>query len=38
MTAPRVHLIFKTHLDIGFTDLAERVRAQYHAQFIPQVR
>jgi hypothetical protein len=34
--APRVHLIFKTHLDIGFTDLAERVRAQYHAQFIPQ--
>ncbi len=36
MTAPRVHLIFKTHLDIGFTDLAERVRAQYHAQFIPQ--
>jgi hypothetical protein len=34
--ATRVHLIFKTHLDIGFTDLAERVRAQYHAQFIPQ--
>jgi hypothetical protein len=34
--APRVHLIFKTHLDIGFTDLAERVRAQYHAEFIPQ--
>lgn len=32
----RVHLIFKTHLDIGFTDLAGRVRAQYHAQFIPQ--
>lgn len=34
--APRVHLIFKTHLDIGFTDLAEEVRAQYHARFIPQ--
>jgi hypothetical protein len=34
--ATRVHLIFKTHLDIGFTDLAEQVRAQYHAQFIPQ--
>lgn len=36
MTAPFVHLIFKTHLDIGFTDLAELVRAQYHRQFIPQ--
>lgn len=31
-----VHLIFKTHLDIGFTDLAARVRAQYRCQFIPQ--
>ena len=36
MTVPVAHLIFKTHLDIGFTDLAERVRAQYHRQFIPQ--
>jgi hypothetical protein len=36
MTAPLVHLIFKTHLDIGFTDLAERVRARYHRQFIPE--
>lgn len=34
--ASRVHLIFKTHLDIGFTDHASRVRAQYHQQFIPQ--
>jgi hypothetical protein len=34
--ATDVHLIFKTHLDIGFTDLAERVRAQYRTQFIPQ--
>lgn len=33
---PVVHLIFKTHLDIGFTDLAARVRAQYRCQFIPQ--
>ncbi len=33
---PVIHLIFKTHLDIGFTDLAGRVRAQYHRQFIPQ--
>lgn len=36
MPVPFVHLIFKTHLDIGFTDLAARVRAQYHRQFIPQ--
>ena len=36
MTEPIVHLIFKTHLDIGFTDHAARVRAQYHRQFIPQ--
>ena len=31
-----IHLVFKTHLDIGFTDHAARVRAQYHDQFIPQ--
>ncbi len=31
-----IHLIFKTHLDIGFTDHASRVRAQYHERFIPQ--
>ncbi|MDF2798589.1 MAG: hypothetical protein K0R85_1333, partial [Devosia sp.] len=33
---PHIHLIFKTHLDIGFTDHAARVRQQYHDQFIPQ--
>lgn len=32
----RIHLIFKTHLDIGFTDHAAKVRAQYHERFIPQ--
>jgi hypothetical protein len=32
----RIHLVFKTHLDIGFTDHAARVRRQYHEQFIPQ--
>ncbi|HWV22219.1 MAG TPA: DUF5054 domain-containing protein [Devosia sp.] len=32
----KIHLVFKTHLDIGFTDHAARVRAQYHDQFIPQ--
>src|SRR6478609_9452161 len=31
-----IHLIFKTHLDIGFTDHAAKVRAQYHERFIPQ--
>ena len=31
-----IHLVFKTHLDIGFTDHAERVRRQYHERFIPQ--
>ena len=36
MTEKRIHLVFKTHLDIGFTDHAARVRQQYHDQFIPQ--
>ena len=36
MTSQLIHLIFKTHLDIGFTDHAARVRRQYHEQFIPQ--
>ncbi|MGO8034205.1 hypothetical protein ACC712_38675, partial [Rhizobium ruizarguesonis] len=26
----------KTHLDIGFTDHAEKVRRQYHERFIQQ--
>lgn len=36
MSEKRIHLIFKTHLDIGFTDHAAKVRRQYHEQFIPQ--
>ena len=32
----KIHLVFKTHLDIGFTDHATKVRAQYHERFIPQ--
>jgi hypothetical protein len=36
MTNSTIHLVFKTHLDIGFTDHAARVRRQYHEQFIPQ--
>ena len=35
-TRRTVHVVFKTHLDIGFTDHAERVRRQYHERFIPQ--
>jgi hypothetical protein len=33
---PRIHLVFKTHLDIGFTDHEEKVRRLYHERFIPQ--
>src|SRR5690606_36632182 len=36
MTAQRIHLVFKTHLDLGFTDHAEKVRRLYHERFIPQ--
>ncbi|WP_426125931.1 DUF5054 domain-containing protein [Pararhizobium sp. PWRC1-1] len=36
MTEKCVHLVFKTHLDIGFTDHAEKVRRLYHERFIPQ--
>ena len=36
MTEEIIHVVFKTHLDIGFTDHAAKVRAQYHEQFIPQ--
>ena len=31
----RVHVVFKTHLDIGFTDLASRTIDRYFDQFIP---
>jgi len=31
----RILLIFKTHLDLGFTDLAENVRRQYLTTYIP---
>lgn len=31
----RVHVVFKTHLDIGFTDLAEHTVSRYIHQFIP---
>ena len=31
----RVHIVFKTHLDIGFTDLAARTVERYFNHFIP---
>src|SRR5215470_8048479 len=34
-TVEKVHLIFKTHLDVGFTDLAANVVASYFTSFIP---
>ena len=35
-TVKNVHVIFKTHLDIGFTDLAANVVDKYMNTFIPQ--
>jgi hypothetical protein len=32
-----VHVIFKTHLDIGYTDLAVNVKKTYFERFIPNV-
>ena len=32
----RVHLIFKTHLDVGFTDFAANVIANYFNFYIPK--
>lgn len=31
----RIHLIFKTHLDLGFTDFARNVATAYFEQYIP---
>ena len=31
----KVHLIFKTHLDVGFTNLASKVIKTYMEEFIP---
>ena len=35
MTIKTVHIVFKTHLDVGFTDLAENVVARYFGTYIP---
>ncbi len=34
--ARRIHVIFKTHLDVGFTDSAVAVIDRYEREFIPQ--
>lgn len=34
--SPTIHLIFKTHLDLGFTDYAANVATAYFERFIPQ--
>ncbi|MFF5761131.1 DUF5054 domain-containing protein [Streptomyces tanashiensis] len=31
----RVHVVYKTHLDLGFTDLAVNVLSRYRDEFIP---
>lgn len=35
MATKTVHVVFKTHLDVGFTDLAANVVRQYFESFIP---
>jgi hypothetical protein len=35
-TLSKIHLVFKTHLDVGFTDFARNVVAQYFERDIPQ--
>lgn len=32
----KVHVVFKTHLDIGFTNLAAHVLRQYMEEYIPK--
>ena len=32
----KVHAIFKTHLDIGFTELSSKVEQRYIDEFIPK--
>ena len=32
---PTMHVVFKTHLDVGFTDLARNVIRRYIDDFVP---
>lgn len=36
MTVKRVHVVFKTHLDIGFTNTAAAVLRSYREEYIPK--
>lgn len=36
MPVSEVHVIFKTHLDLGFTSLAKDIRQKYFEHYIPQ--
>lgn len=35
MPVKKIHVIFKTHLDIGYTDFAAKVKANYIENYIP---
>ncbi len=35
MAVQTVHVVFKTHLDVGFTDFAEKVVSLYFSRYIP---
>ena len=35
-TVRHVHVIFKTHLDVGFTDFAHKVKQRFLEEFFPQ--
>ena len=35
-TIKRVHVVFMTHFDMGFTDLADCVLSNYMNDFIPE--
>lgn len=36
MQQKHIHVVFKTHLDIAYTDLAQNVVARYREEFIPK--
>ena len=35
-TVKKVHIIYKTHLDVGFTDLSANIFRKYDEKFIPK--
>ncbi|GCE14889.1 DUF5054 domain-containing protein [Tengunoibacter tsumagoiensis] len=35
-TVKKIHLVFKTHLDLGFTDFAQKIQSAYFSEFIPK--